>query len=110
MSTLPASPSLTAELGLEEVLARLCASRQIDGVLLMGSAAEETLRPYSDYDLVVVMKQLPAGLMAINTFIDQRFAEIFFSSVTEVAQLATYRAVEASSHEDWLVNWVRNGK
>ncbi len=110
MSTLPASASMTAELSLEEVLVRLCASRQIDGVLLMGSAAEETLQPHSDYDLVVVMKELPAGLMAINTFIDQRFAEIFFYSVTEVGQLATRKIVEASSHEDWRVNWVRNGK
>jgi predicted nucleotidyltransferase len=109
-SSFPSSPAETSAASLEAVLDRLAASPQVDGVLLMGSAAAGNVQPHSDYDLVVVINGFPAGLIAINTCIDHRFTEVFFYSVHEVREIASRNIVRAASHEDWLVGWLHDGR
>jgi len=107
---LPSAPAESSEIRLEVVVDKLAAAPEVDGVLLMGSAAAGKLEPYSDFDLVVVMNDFPTALIAINTCIDHRFAEVFFYAVEEVTELAEKDSVRATSHGDWLVGWLRDGR
>jgi len=110
MTGLPFARSLTIGQTLEGVLAKLRSHPSVHAVLLMGSAANDTLHSHSDYDLAVVVDNAPPGLVAIDTFIDHRFAEIFCFSVAEVETLAAKESIQALSREDWLLNWVKTGR
>jgi predicted nucleotidyltransferase len=61
-------------LSLSNVIARLSAYTDIESLLLMGSTAQQALRPESDYDLLAIMTTLPEPLGLVHTTIDQRLA------------------------------------
>jgi hypothetical protein len=65
-------------LSLPDVIARLTAHPELESLLLMGSTAQDTLTPASDYDLLAVMTTLPEPLGLVHTTIDQRLAEVYF--------------------------------
>ena len=76
--------SKTSSMKLEEVLARLRNSDQIDGLMIIGSAARNELTLSSDYDLVILFPDLPVPIDIGQTFIDKRVTDLNFITVEEV--------------------------
>ncbi|MCJ7548168.1 MAG: hypothetical protein MUQ30_00615 [Anaerolineae bacterium] len=96
---LAASNSLT----LDEVIARLSQRKTVEGVLTIGTTSGDKLTPASDYDLVIVLSELPEGLELYGvTYIDNRLTDLLF--VTG-AQLDEIRALEAP-----IDSWVWLGR
>ncbi|MDP9369911.1 MAG: nucleotidyltransferase domain-containing protein [Chloroflexota bacterium] len=57
---LPGHAARTNTMTLDEVLRRLAQHEFVDGILLLGSTRTGDLTPTSDYDLLLVLVDLPA--------------------------------------------------
>lgn len=98
-------------LPLDEIIRRLARQPTVDGVLLMGSTAGDRMMPTSDYDLLVLLSELPMPLNLILTHIDHRLAEIYFMSAAELDRiLQQAAAVSSESYAAAVVGWLRTGR
>ena len=96
---------------LEEVIAKLAEREAVDGIVIIGSASENQLSPASDYDLVVVLSDMPAPLHVGLTYIDQRLTDIIFFTVAELDQVLSL--AEPVDAEEWvgrLTHWLQIGR
>jgi hypothetical protein len=95
---------------LDRVLAQLQASAQVVGVLAIGSLAHQTLSPSSDYDLVLVIRDMAPPWYVGVTTIGGRFADLIFVSVDAVEQIQSLSASIAATHElASIVRWFQQG-
>ena len=58
----PQSPSLTETWTLQEVVSRLAAHEDVAGIVLLGSTGTDNHTVRSDYDLLLVMREMPLPL------------------------------------------------
>jgi hypothetical protein len=103
--------STTRELSLEEVVRRLAGHATVDGVLLIGSTGKDTLTPASDYDMIVVLAQMPAPLHVGVTLIDGRLSDLIFVTTQEIDTLL--HAEDEVAHDTWqgrLLHWFASGE
>lgn len=98
-------------LTLKQVIARLSKKDVVDGVIIIGSASVNNLTPASDYDLVLVLSEMPVRLHVGLTNIDGHLADIIFLSETQIDQV---QELDASVDSDaWLgriVRWLLSGQ
>lgn len=106
------APAFSRGLSLDEVVARLARHEEVAGVLLIGSTGDPaSLTPSSDYDLIVVLAQMPAPLHVALTEIDGRLADIIFVTLREIDQLmAGGDTVAFDSWEARLLHWFEGGR
>lgn len=83
-----ARPALTAELGLDELVARLSDCPDIAGVLALGSTRDNRLTPASDLDLVLVLAAWPAPIHVGITHVAGRLTDLLFLDLIAVRALA----------------------
>ena len=95
---------------LDHVLAQLHANAQVAGVLAIGSLANQTLSPSSDYDLVLVVRDMaPLWYVGVTT-IGQRFADLIFVSTDAIGQIQRLSASIPATHElASIVRWLQHG-
>lgn len=102
--------SQTEEMTLDEVLARLAQNEAVEGVLLIGSTRELDLRPHSDYDLLVVLREMPLPPGILLTVIDDRLADILFVRSSFVDKILSPDFEEASDEQEgFLLEHLKNG-
>ena len=77
-------PSKTFTTTLDEVLRRLAAQPVVDGLMVVGSAARGELQSASDYDLVVLVSDMPVPVDMGVTVIDQRNTDLIFITTAEL--------------------------
>ncbi len=99
----------TTNLTLEETLRRLSAAAPVDGLALFGSrrnkvGATAHEPSSSDYDLLVLVEELPVTIFQMLTYIDGRVADVVFYPTTMVDQLDQKRQrVAATSFEGYFL-------
>lgn len=105
------SKSSTAAITLEQFIGRLRQRAEVEGLIVMGSAAGGAPGPHSDYDLLLVLKALPAPLSAGLTRVDGRLMDLIFVTAEEVARLLSRgpQAVPAEGMTGRLIGWLREG-
>jgi predicted nucleotidyltransferase len=95
---------------LEEVISRLSRREAVEGVLIIGSAVEKVLNSASDYDLVVLLAQMPAPMHVALTYIDHRLADLIFVTTQEIDALIEMEVeVTQDSWEGKLLRWLQAG-
>ena len=99
-------------LTLEQFIARLRGRVEVDGLIVMGSAAGGAPQPHSDYDLLLVLAAWPAPLNVGLTWIDGRLTDLIFITTAELeALLASGPTAEpANSLTGRLIDWLRTGR
>lgn len=107
----------TANFSLTEVIARLTRQPELESLLLMGSTAQPTPSPASDYDLLAVMSSMPVPLGLIHTSIDHRLAEIYFIPSTALEPLlqsaarpVSGGALPQNGDQVALYTWMQSGQ
>ena len=103
--------SQSNSMSLDEVLTRLSHSSHVEGVLTLGSTRAGELHPHSDYDLLVVLSQMPVPLRVILTTIDGRLTDVLFAHsdlITEIVSGHYKRARTAD--EGALVERLKTGE
>jgi len=71
--------SETDRLSLDEVVGRLAGDERVRGIVLLGSTGDGSLTADSDYDLLLILAQLPVPLHVVFTTIEDRLADVIFS-------------------------------
>ena len=76
MNLLYATAAVSGSLSFDQTLAQLTASAQVDGIAEFGSRTTDHGLPTSDYDLLILVKQLPARVFQLVTTIDRKLADV----------------------------------
>jgi hypothetical protein len=96
---------------LDELIARLARNDAVDGILLMGSTGTAALTPTSDYDLLVVLTDLPAPLRMVTTWVGERLTEVYCTTTAAldrvVAEPTTW---SGNSEQGGVLSWLMNGR
>lgn len=97
---------------LTQVVTRLEGNEVVDGIVLIGSTGTELLSPASDYDLIVVLAEMPAPLHVALTYIDQRLTDIIFVSVAAIERILTHEQLldDVDTMEGKLIRWLQAGQ
>ena len=104
------TPSPSAAMALDDVVARLAQHPRIDGLVLVGSAQGEHLPAYADYDLVIVLAANPLRLHVGVTTIDARLTDLIFVEKSHVqAILDAKHPVDPGEWTGRLVAWLQEG-
>jgi predicted nucleotidyltransferase len=101
----------SAGMTLDEVVSRLSMRARVEGVLLIGSAGADKLTPASDYDVVVVLTEMPEALDPCGvTTIDGRLTDLLFVSTGQLDEILGLD--EPVDGEVWLgriIRWFETG-
>src|SRR5688572_5673411 len=104
-------PAATADIRLDDLIARLVAQPSVEGILLLGSTATGTLTPASDYDLLLVFDELPAPFRVVTTWVEGRLTEVYCTTIDAVRRVVeTATEIPASSEAGAIVVWLRSGR
>lgn len=106
-----AATARSNDLTLDEVIQRLSAHPNVEGAITIGTTAGDRLTPASDYDLVVVVCEIPASVEPYGvTHIDDRFTDLLFVTTDQLEK------IDSLSHpidgNDWLgriIRWLVQG-
>src|SRR5690349_13969035 len=101
----------TASWSLAEVVARLSQNPLVEGILQIGSLTTASFNPASDYDIVIVLAEVPQLWYVGVTSIDARFTDLLFVSDAALARVAAL--TEPLAVDDALapiVRWLQHGQ
>jgi predicted nucleotidyltransferase len=105
------APASTGDLPLDTVPARLARHPAVDAVAVLGSFTIGTAHAASDYDLLIVLREMPVPLGVGLTTIGGRLADLIFLRLAAVAQVATTAdSIVADSPEGKLVRWMETAR
>ncbi len=106
------SISRTNDVKLDELISRLRTKDMVDSVLVMGSAEEGNFRPYSDYDIAIVMRRKARPVLSsLLTTIDGHVGDVYFFYPDELSRVPRGRTVvDLSLKSSWLIGWLRSGR
>ena len=93
-------------LNLPELINKLKAHRNVDAVFLTGSYGEGS-KPYSDIDLVIILRKNDLGLTSLYTWIDHKFADVFFFDHSVLARIETVQELSGNDMDAVLVSWLQ---
>jgi hypothetical protein len=102
--------SPTNNMTLTGVIDRLAGHHAVDGIFVIGSATQPNLHPASDFDLVLVLSQMPVPLHVGLTYIDQRLTDIIFVKSTTIDEILGLDA--PVSTDAWVgrtIRWLQDG-
>jgi predicted nucleotidyltransferase len=88
MDILTARKSLTKSMSLEEVRERLTRNPSVLGIMLMGSARQKKIKPWSDYDILVIVDKGPMPYRSLFTYIGGRMADVMLTGREMLDKLA----------------------
>ena len=96
-------------LTLEAFLDRLRDTGQVVGILAMGTTAQPFMKPYSDYDLAIILGEGAPPIFTASVWINQQLGDLYFFSHAEVLRMLSTKTVEADSTLHKLLGWAKTG-
>ncbi|MFN8493341.1 MAG: nucleotidyltransferase domain-containing protein [Caldilineaceae bacterium] len=100
----------TVDWPLDRVIAILRTQDQVEGLLIIGSLAEKTFTPASDYDLVIILKEGEQAWYVGVTQIDGHFTDLIFVATSALEQILELNAPVAQDHKlAPMIPWLQQG-
>lgn len=99
-------------MSLEEVVSRLAAHTAVTGLMTIGSTRGDSFTAVSDYDLVVVLQDMPFPLHVGLTYIDERLTDLLFvrvESIDEICRDET-QPVDPNQWQGRIIRWLQQGE
>lgn len=102
----------TQKLSFSEILGRLAAQPQVNGIIVMGSGGRGALTPSSDLDICVVLAARPVPIWLALTTVEKRVAEFYFVLAAEFQHLSQKASFSFAAHsrESLLASWLLSGQ
>ena len=102
--------SETEGLSLDEVVGRLTGDERVLGIVLLGSTGDGSVTADSDYDLLLILAEMPVPLHVVFTTIEGRLADVIFGEERFIDRiLAEDDPAPDSAAMGALMNW-RSGR
>lgn len=96
---------------LDEMLDRLRHHDAVDGIMLLGTTGTGAFTSTSDYDLLLVLRELTAPIRIVNTWLDGRLTEIACTTTFAIERIVAEEATWADgSEEATVLTWLREGR
>jgi predicted nucleotidyltransferase len=96
---------------LDEVLNQLSRHPAVEGLVTVGSTGRGSLTPCSDYDVLIVLAEMPVPMSVGITYIDHRLTDLLFATTAHVDQiLAAEAALDGDEWEGRVARWLMNGQ
>ena len=103
--------SQSHSLTLNEVISRLTNKTVVEGILTLGSTKTGAIHPHSDYDLLVVLSEMPVPLHVLLTTVDGRLADVLFVHSSLITQIVNGQVEKPSTeYEGSLVERLKTGE
>ena len=95
----------------DTLIESLKASPAVDGLMLIGSAAQDTLNAHSDRDLLVVLNERPIPIANGTMFCDGVLVDLVIETREGIEELigAEAGSISLSDFRAGYFNWVRSG-
>ena len=95
----------------ESLVERLKASPVVDGLMLIGSAAQDSLNTHSDRDLLVVLEDPPIPITNGTTFCDGVLVDLIIETRERMESLVSAEpaAISLSGYGASFFNWAASG-
>jgi predicted nucleotidyltransferase len=90
---------------LEKIIENLKARDQVDAVFLTGSYGSDN-KPYSDVDLVIILEDNAEKINSLYTWIDNKFADIFFFDQSDLNRIETAKELSANNMDAIFIAWL----
>lgn len=91
---------------LTQIIKNLRSHQNVDAVFLTGSQGNEH-KPYSDIDLVIVLDKHEHDLTSLYTWIDDKFADIFFFDRADLERIETSKELPGNAMDAVFVSWLQ---
>jgi predicted nucleotidyltransferase len=104
-----APKSLSDDLSLNSVMQRLQRHHQVYGIILIGSGAHGTLKSESDYDILLFVTDMPAGLDVLLTTVDGRLTDVLFYDIQTLENLLEQTKLVSNSLQGVILSWIQQG-
>ncbi len=91
---------------LAEIISNLESHQDIDAVFLTGSYGQEH-KSYSDIDLVIILKKNTHNLTSLYTWIDNKFADVFFFDHRDLERIETSNELSGNAMDAVFVSWLQ---
>ena len=92
-------------LNLDEIVNNLKAKSEVDAVFLTGSQGSEH-KSYSDIDLVIILDKHQYDLTSLYTWIDDKFADIFFFDHADLKRIEDSQQLPSNAMDGVFVSWL----
>ncbi len=98
-------------LTLEQVVERLAVHEMVEGVVVIGSLAGDTITPWSDYDILLVHRRLPLPLHVAYTSVGGRMADVIFVDADTIDRIGREgMPVPIEGPDGSLARWLKAGQ
>jgi hypothetical protein len=91
---------------LPQTIEKLKLHQDVDAVFLTGSQGNEH-KPYSDIDLVIILNKHAYDLTSLYTWIDDKFADIFFFDQADLERIDTTKELPGNAMDAVFVSWLQ---
>ncbi len=93
---------------LQNIIENLKKKEQVDALFLTGSRGN-TMKPYSDIDLVIILKENTAQIASIYTWIANTFAGVFFFDHNDLNEIENALWLPSNKLIGNLFSWLKDG-
>jgi len=90
---------------LEKIIENLKKHEEIDAVFLTGSYGIDH-KTYSDIDLVIVLNKSTQNIKSLYTWIDDKFADVFFFDSAELDRIGLAKDIHGNKMDGVFVTWL----
>ncbi len=98
-------------LTLEQVVERLALHELVEGVVIIGSRAIDAIAPWSDYDILLVLRTLPSPLDVAYTSVGGRMADVIFVDVETIGRIGREGVpIPVEGPDGSLARWLKAGQ
>lgn len=100
---------------LDKIIEKLKLNDDVDAVFLTGSIGTKTSKPYSDIDLIVILKNNSKEIESVFTWINGVFADIYFFDLENIREtkesllLPTQNPKIKHKMNAFLYSWLKKG-
>lgn len=92
---------------LQKIIEKLESSDDVDAVFLTGSHGKKEAKPYSDIDLVIILKENKYELYSLYRWIDGVFADIFFFDLEDLRKVGQNSGEFENEVYPVLLSWLK---
>ncbi|MDO8594124.1 MAG: nucleotidyltransferase domain-containing protein [bacterium] len=95
---------------LSEFVARLETREEVDALFLTGSSGSGEEKPWSDIDVVIILKKNPVSIQSVAMRLGTQFADVFFFDRDDIIRIESAQTLPANDIGSLLVPWLETGK